>query len=167
MLVAAHRALGATLFWMGTAADAHTHFTQGIALYDSQQHRTSAFLYGENAGVMCHSFAARALWYLGYPAQGLARSHAAVILEQPSTHPLRLSHALHAAASFHQFRREVRAAQERAEATIRLAKEQGFTLFRARGAVLRGWALAHQGQAQEGIAQINQGLIALRATGAE
>jgi predicted ATPase len=97
----------------------------------------------------------------------LARSHEAVILAQQSTHPLSLSHALHAAASFHQFRREVRAAQERAEATIRLAKEQGFTLWRARGAVLRGWALAHQGQAQEGIAQINQGLIALRATGAE
>ena len=35
------------------------------------------------------------------------------------------------------------------------------------GAILRGWALAHQGQAQEGIAQIHQGLRAFRATGAE
>ena len=33
--------------------------------------------------------------------------------------------------------------------------------------MLRGWALAQQGQAQEGIEQINQGLIAHRATGAE
>ena len=33
--------------------------------------------------------------------------------------------------------------------------------------MLRGWALAHQGQAQEGIEQLNQGLIAHRATGAE
>ena len=35
------------------------------------------------------------------------------------------------------------------------------------GAILRGWALAHQGQAQEGIEQITQGLRAYRATGAE
>jgi predicted ATPase len=35
------------------------------------------------------------------------------------------------------------------------------------GTILHGWALAHQGQAQEGIEQIHQGMIAYRATGAE
>src|SRR5262249_21218397 len=34
------------------------------------------------------------------------------------------------------------------------------------GAVLRGWALAQQGQTAEGIAQMHQGLTAFRATGA-
>ena len=74
MLVAAHRALGTTLFYLGAVASAHTHFAQGMALYDPQQHRASVFLYGEDAGVICHSFAAWALWYLGYPDQGLTRS---------------------------------------------------------------------------------------------
>jgi predicted ATPase len=37
----------------------------------------------------------------------------------------------------------------------------------AQGVILRGWALAQQGQGQEGIAQIEQGLRAFRATGAE
>ncbi len=35
------------------------------------------------------------------------------------------------------------------------------------GAILHGWALAHQGQTQEGIEQITQGSLAYRATGAE
>ena len=35
------------------------------------------------------------------------------------------------------------------------------------GTILRGWALAEQGQAEEGIAQIRQGLAAYQATGAE
>jgi predicted ATPase len=35
------------------------------------------------------------------------------------------------------------------------------------GSILRGWALAHQGRAKEGIAQITQGLMDFRATGAE
>ena len=52
-------------------------------------------------------------------------------------------------------------------AAIRLATEQGFAFWVALGAILHGWALAHQGQAQDGIAQLRQGLTAYRATGGE
>jgi predicted ATPase len=126
------------------------------------------FLYGEDAGVACHSFAARTLWFLGYPDQGLAQSQQAVTLAQQRAHPLSLNYALRTAALFHQFRREVRVAQERAEASIRLATEQGFPYWRAYSSILRGWSLAHlQGRAQEGIEQMHHGLRAHRATGAE
>jgi len=57
--------------------------------------------------------------------------------------------------------------QERAEAVINLATEQGFSLWRAIGCSLRGWTLAQQGQAKEGIEQIHQSLRAYGATGAE
>jgi predicted ATPase len=70
MLVAAHRALGTTLMFLGVPVDAHRHLAQGIALYDAQQHRAAAFLYGDDAGVVCHLRAAATLWLLGYPAQG-------------------------------------------------------------------------------------------------
>jgi predicted ATPase len=165
MLMAAHRVMGQTLLWLGAPAAALTHLTQGIALYDPQQHRASAFLYGEDAGVFCRSHAARTLWYLGYPDQGLARGQEAVMLAQQIAHLYSLGFAWSAAAVFHQFRREGSAAQECAEAAILLAREQGFPLWMAFGAILRGWALVHQGQAQEGIEQIKQGLRALRATG--
>src|SRR5206468_11790703 len=72
-----------------------------------------------------------------------------------------------AATIFSQFRHEARGTQDRAEAAIHLATAQGFPYWRARGAMLRGWALAHQGQAQEGIEQITQGLMTYRATGSE
>jgi predicted ATPase len=167
MLVAAHAALGRTLFFPGTVASAHTHFMQGVALYDPKQHRSSAFFYGEDAGVVCHSFAARALGSLGYPDQGLARNDEAVTLAHQSAHLLSLCRALSSAAMFHQCRREVRFTQERAEATMSLAKEQGFPYWIAVCSILHGWALAHQGLAKEGVEQINQGLIAFRATGGE
>jgi class 3 adenylate cyclase/predicted ATPase len=167
MLLAAHRALGTTLLWLGEVALAHAHFTQSIALYDPQQHRTSAFLYGEDAGVICHIYAAWTLWYLGYPDQALARCQEAVALAQQMAHPFSLGFALFFAALLHQFRREVRLTQERAEAAVSLATEQGFPHWRAEGSILRGWALAQQGRAQEGIKQLHQGLMAWRATGAE
>jgi class 3 adenylate cyclase/predicted ATPase len=168
MLCAAHRAVGTTLFWMGAVASAQTHFAQGIALYDPTQHRTSAFLYGEDAGVVCHSYAAWTLWSLGYPAQALARSQEAMTLAQQRAHPFSLAFALGLTAQFHQYRREVRWTQERAAAVINLSQEQGFPHWRAVGCTFRGWALAQQaGQAKEGIEQLTQGLRAIRATGVE
>ena len=167
MLLAAHRALGTTFLFLGEPASALRYLTQGIILYDPQQHRSSVFLYGDDAGVVCHSFAAWALWFLGYPEQGLARNDEAVTLAQQSKHPISLAYALIYAAIYHQLRREVHAAQERVETAISLATEQGFPYWVALGSLMRGWALAHQGQAQEGIEQINQGLIAWRATGTE
>src|SRR6185503_4794727 len=43
----------------------------------------------------------------------------------------------------------------------------GFLSMIAHGTVLRSWTLARQGQGEEGITQISQGLAAWRATGAE
>jgi class 3 adenylate cyclase/predicted ATPase len=167
MLLVAHRTLGATLFFLGVAASASTHLAQGIALDDPQQHHASTFLYGEDTGVVCRSHATAALWSLGYPDQGLARNEEAVTLAQRMVHPYTLCYVLNMAVLLHQLRREMRVAQERAEALISLAKEQGFSYMMAVGSLLRGWTLAQQGQAQEGIEQMHQGLRAFRATGAE
>jgi class 3 adenylate cyclase/predicted ATPase len=167
MLVAGHAALGRTLFWLGATAAAHAHFTQGIVLDDHQQHCASMSLYGEEAGVVCRIHDTWALWHLGYPDQGLVRNDEAVLLARQVARPFSLGFALSGSAIFHAFRREQRCTQERAEVVIRLAKEQGFPFWMALSAILRGWALAHQGQAQEGIAQINQGLRAYRSIGAE
>ena len=70
------------------------------------------------------------------------------------------------AAIVSQFRRDVSAVHEHAEAAVTLSTEQGFTLWAALGTSLRGWALAMQGQGEEGMAQVRQGITAWQATGA-
>src|SRR5262245_29423280 len=167
MLVMAHRALGTTLLLLGAVASAHTHLEQGIALHDPQQHRVSMYGYGEDANVACRNHAARALWYLGYPDQGLAQKQEAVTLAQQMAHPYSLCLALQGAAMFHQVRREVRAAQECAEAVITLATDQGLPYWMAISSILCGWARVHQGQTREGIEQLTQGLRAFRAMGSK
>jgi predicted ATPase len=106
-------------------------------------------------------------WALGFPAQALARSHEALTLARDVSHLYSLSFALVLAGVLHQFRREVQATQEQAEAMIALSTAQGFPLLLAWGTIVRGWALAVQGQGEEGLAQIRQGLAAYRATRAE
>ena len=48
-----------------------------------------------------------------------------------------------------------------------LSTEQGFPYWLAIETIVQGWTLAEQGQVEEGIAQMHQGLAAYRATGAE
>ena len=55
---------------------------------------------------------------------------------------------------------------EQAEAAVALATAQGFAQWAAQGTSVRGWALALQGQDEEGMAQLRQGTTAWRATGA-
>jgi predicted ATPase len=117
--------------------------------------------------VVCRGHRSWTLWYLGYPDQGLTQINDALTLAQQVAHPFSLGYALNCAATLHQFRREVRAAEERAKAAISLATAQGFSYWIAINALLHGWALAHQGQAKAGIAQIDQGLRAFPATGAK
>jgi predicted ATPase len=57
-------------------------------------------------------------------------------------------------------------AQELAEAQRALCTEHGFAQYLAWSTVLRGSALAAQGQWAEGLAQMREGLAAYRATGA-
>jgi predicted ATPase len=167
LLLAAYGVLGATLSFLGVPTSALTHLTQGLTLYDPQAHRSYAFLYGQDTGVVCHSRVAWTLWLLGYPEQGRAQNDEALTLAQQIAHPISLSFALVQAAGFHQFRRERRAAQECAAAAISLATAQGFPLWQAAGAILYGWEQTQQGHAQEGIERLRQGLRAWRATGAE
>jgi predicted ATPase len=70
------------------------------------------------------------------------------------------------AAIMSQFRPDVLAVHEHAEAAVALATEQEFPQWAALGTILRGWALAMRGQGKEGMAQVRQGITAWRTTGA-
>jgi predicted ATPase len=162
----AHQALGGTLYLVGELPPARAHLEQGLALYDSQEHRALAFHYGLDLGVWCLSYVAWPLALLGYPDQALTRMHEALTLAQELAHPVSLAAALYYAALLHYARREGPAAQACAEAAIALSTEQGFALYVALGTNVRGWALSVQGRVEEGIAQMRQGRAALQAMGA-
>ena len=166
-LVEAHRSLGTTLCNLGDILAARTHLGQALALYDSQQHRSHVFLYGQDPGMACLSYDATALWLLGHSQQALQRSQVALTLAENISHPYSLAFALNMVARLHQFRREAPMTLERVETSITLSTEQGFAQFLSLGMILRGWALVTQKQEEESITLIRQGMAAFQATGAE
>src|SRR2546425_3356845 len=167
LLLEAHHALGNTLHRRGELATARAYLEQGIALPTPGQHHSSAFLFGLNTGVVGLGYGTFVLWALGYADQALQRSQAMLTLAEDLSHPLSLAWAFNSAAWLHYLRRGGQAAHERAGVALALCSEHGFAQLRAVVSLVWGWALAEQGQAEEGIVQMRQGLAAVRATGAE
>jgi len=167
LLLWAHYLRGENRLYLGELALAREHLEQSMALYDPRRH--PLYIRGGNydPSVACLGNEAMALWCLGYPDQVLEKIRAAISLAQELSHSLSLARALEFAALIHQYRREGQAAQEQAEATITVCTEQGFPFYLAHVTILRGWALAEQGQAEEGISQIRQGLVAYQAIGGD
>jgi adenylate cyclase len=117
--------------------------------------------------VISSALSAWVVWVLGYPDTALAR------MEQTLALARRLSHAHTMAMTFqnftmtHQFRGEVAAVLEKADAQMALSREGRFPLWIAGATIMRGWARAQLGQAEEGISEMRRGIDEWRATGAE
>jgi predicted ATPase len=88
------------------------------------------------------------------------------VVASKTTHPFSLAFSLWIAARLHQARREVETVEERVKTMMALSTEQGFLAWIGHGMILRGWALCTRGQAEQGIAQMQQGLAAERGAGA-
>jgi predicted ATPase len=165
LMMWAHGSRGVTLLWMGAFVEARTHLESRIALSESYQPRTDLPRYG-NPAVMGLSHLSLVLWMLGYPDQGLQKVQQALALAQHLEDAFSIAYAQTNAGLIHQHRREGAVAQDLAESAIALSRAQGLPFWLAGGLMARGGALVEQGQTQEGIRQIEQGLQAWRATGA-
>ena len=168
LLLLAHLALAQTSRHMGKTLQTTEHLEIALSLYDRERHRPLIFRYvGLDSGVVCLSYAVSTLWQLGYPDQALKKGNEALALAQALSHP----HSLVFAEVFVGFlllaRGEVRATQETAEGAIALCAEHGLIDALAWATCLRGGAIAKEGRNEEGIAQLQEGLAAIRATGAK
>jgi DNA-binding winged helix-turn-helix (wHTH) protein/predicted ATPase len=159
--------LGVIYFCQGEFVLARSHLEQSIALYDPLQHRSHTFRQGQNLLVSALHYLALVLWHLGYPDQALKTIHNAFTLAQELSHPYSLAIVSSFAMLLHQYRREARPIQERAEVVATISAEQGFLFWSTFETLLQGWVLAEQGQGEEGIAQILQCLAALREMGTD
>jgi serine/threonine protein kinase/predicted ATPase len=166
-LLQARQALSVTSLCLGDPAATREHMEQGVALYDPKRHQGHTLLYGQDPGVACLAFGAVALWLLGYPDQAERQCRRAVALGEELGHPSTLALALHFAAMLWQYRRDVLAVRDSAEAATAIATEHGLSFWRACGQVMHGWALASQGAHASGMTRLHQGLTAWKAAGSE
>ncbi len=162
----AEREIGQTLYFLGAFAKARMYLERSIARYISRLHGEHALLYGQDPKVVCLSHLARTLSFLGYPAQAIRSSEAALTYAQEVAHPYTSALASHhAAVVFHacsDWQRTLAAAQS----TMTLSTEHGFPYWQSSSQILYGWALTQQGHIEDGIHHMQQGLGDYAGTGA-
>jgi class 3 adenylate cyclase/predicted ATPase len=165
LLMVAYRSLGASLFAYGEPVQALECLKQGIALYDPEKHRSLAFVYGQDIGVVCKGWTAMSLWLLGYPDQAEKMVLDAIQMARAISHPLTLSYALATGDFTYLFLRETERAKEIAQENLKLSGDQGFIFFYTHSIMKLG-VLADEGQIDEGIMQTRGGMAGLEGAGA-
>jgi len=146
-------------------AAARQHLEEGIAHYTPDQRRTPASASAKIWVLPAKPMAAWSLWLLGYPDQALARSTRPDVGAR-AVASYSLAFARCWAAIVSQFRRDVSAVHEHAEAAIALATEHGLcTSGPPWERACTGWALAMQGQGRGGDGTGPPGGASWRTTG--
>jgi predicted ATPase len=159
------KSLGQSGFYLGEFVAAATQLEDAVRLYNPEQHRTHALLYGSDPAVGAMVYAAWTLWCLGYPDQSLAKTQEALALARRMAHHYTLAVALCHCALLHQLRRDVQLTEELSEALIALSTEQGLAYWPAVAMAMRGWVLAERGRGEASIAELRSAMTTIRANG--
>ena len=165
-LVVAHCAMGQTLTTRGAFDSARNHLEKSIALWDLEQDRSLGVVYGEHPGITSLGYQAWVHWTLGYPETAVGKSREALHRAYELSHANSTGLALVYACWVHRSRRDPKMVLETAAELITFSTEQGLSFWLALGAAIRGSTLVAQGEIDEGIARIQDGLTGSRATGA-
>ena len=166
--VEAHRALGATLYYLSEFNSALAHLEAGIERYQPQHYPVPAFLhYVAEPGMTLLAYSSPLLWCIGYPSQAEERIQQAVSIGKDTNHPFSEAVSLHFKTVLYQYRGEAEEVNTSATQMLQICQEHGFSAWEAAATVLKGWALAAQNCPEEGIAMIREGIDAWKETRGE
>jgi predicted ATPase len=156
----AHNALAFNLFHQGDYQSAREHLEISCAKILHAGDPANALSSGVNIHVFARAYRAHVDWHLGFADAALRAAQDAIDLAHRLVHPFSLAVALAYVAMLHQVR-------ARADAARSICNEHGFSYYGAWAAIMNGWAVAEDGDVEDGIARVRVGVRDLRATGAE
>lgn len=158
--VLAQQAIGFTLFAYGKFDAAHAELERGLCETNEGGAYVDPSAQDPRVHIRCYD--GMALWFLGYPDRALqVCADARRISQDPWTEGLARTITLRV----HQLRGEPAAVTGQANAAIALCEEHEIVHYLGMSLILRGWASAQQGEFEKGIAEMQDGLEKVRATG--
>ena len=166
LVVGGCHALGQTTFMLGDLSDAREILDRGVGVFDAEVHRLPNWPGGQ-PGEQCYLYSAFCSWMLGFPDKAMRYAEEALELANALSNPVNLVNTLAFVATLHVLREDLDLGLQRAEATIKLGSELSNPTFLGQGIVLDGWLQVAQDPKDDGISEINRGLVMFRSTGAK
>jgi predicted ATPase len=161
------RAHGCSLFFRGEFELAWQRFREAVDRWPLGKARAEFLVYGEDSSVLCRAYGSWLLWFLGYPDESDMWIDQALADAQALAQPFICAMTLGLASALHVHRGEVLQALERAEASWTLSTKHGFPQWTAYAQMCRGWARTALGEADAGIAEMEQGWTDWQALGSQ
>jgi DNA-binding SARP family transcriptional activator/predicted ATPase len=167
LMLAGHFLMGSCLFHLGHLEESLQHMNSAIGMHDGSTKSVLALFAGPDLRVFCRSYLAHLAWHREEGDHGDSHAAEAVAVANRIRDPFSQAIALDYAALLHAFRGESRAGLERGREAVDVCSRHGFAYYLAMGNIVTGWAAAAEGDGVEGLAQLREGLDALRALKAE
>ncbi len=139
------------------------YLEKAVAALRFEGRRTHRLSLGTNPGVSSLTTTALILWMLGFSERARQRASEALARAQDLDHPFTKAYALFHNGLLHLWLREIKVAEQRAQALLDIAGEYEYRVWSAVGSCLRGAAMAERGAAQEGVALLQRGLDTYQA----
>ena len=166
-LVLGHTCSGRALLPTGRFASSRSHLERALALYDPISHRSLAHQVGIDPEVTSQLNLGIVLFSLGFPDQALASNSAAIAGARGLAHPPTLALGLGFGTILLSLVGDNTTLDDRVNELVAITTEQGFSLYRASGTILRGWVKVKNGDVTEGMSLLRSGTTAYRAIGQE
>jgi class 3 adenylate cyclase/predicted ATPase len=164
LVLEGHHAKWSTSFWCGELAAADEHSQEGISSYDRTRHHALAFTFsGHDPGVCARAVRAMNLALSGFPQQAMKLGAEAVTLARSLSHPYSLALAMWLSAIVFQLGLQRQGCRDISSELLELSQEHDFPMMRGAGMFFSGWATAHGGELEQGIALMEQGLALFSA----
>jgi predicted ATPase len=162
--LATYRLAGITAMHFGDFCRARSEFEPILQLYDANQHRSRPAYYVHDPKVSALTYLALVLWLLGFPDHA-RRSSAAAFQCAAELDQANLTAHVHnfAGAGLGELLHDISGLKTHSLAMIELADQHSLGYWRVNGLILRGWAIAHEGAAEEGIEMMVRNIAARAA----
>ncbi|MEZ4866102.1 MAG: BTAD domain-containing putative transcriptional regulator [Caldilineaceae bacterium] len=146
---------GAILYHFGEPARALEYFEQLLALSNGENKPSFDWIHSDvSTNGLVRS--AKCLWLLGFPDQARRRCDTAVQTARAAFDLFTLSAAVDFSAMVYTFCREIESVKALGEELIELGAKYDFPYYFQAGRKYVGWALAHQGDTQKGVALVRE-----------
>jgi class 3 adenylate cyclase/predicted ATPase len=166
-LVLGHLACGRNRFIGGRLLSSRSHLEQVVVLYDPVSHRSLAHRIGIPPREASLAYLGFVLFCAGFPDQALAQSNAAIAEARRLAHPPSLATILANSTAPLWLVGDDAALDKRVDELVAVANEHDLPLFRAVGAICRGWLKVKNGDVAEGLSLLRRGLAGYRGAGFE
>ena len=162
-LQAALRLTGAHSFHQGRFQEAHHYFEQATSLFEVNQPRSHGQDFEQDQGIANLRRLAPTLWLLGFPDQARPRIQELLERTRAISRPFDMLMSLDFAFDLAHYLRDPHLTQAYAAEYSALVAKHPYPHCVAVDLTFRGWVLAEQGAADEGIVLIQRGIDQLRA----